>query len=588
MILISVYPWHLLSIGKVRSFSILVITSVFDPNNQPVKNSEKPCRPIPLLLAGYALLQIFFVVFLCFNHAAFPLNLEAMELTGLQHVARIMAGLPLYPEPTADYIPLAYNPLFYYLCIPFVWIFGINLFAIRLVAILGFLGSGVILFFAVRKASRSSIWGLIAIGLFASAYQAMDTYLDNAHRDSWLLFSLLLGCYLIDSHQSKPSQANFRPDRQQFQTRTLLVLWINFFERGVERLFQKKIILRLSNAQTSSLLGILLMVAAFWFKQQGSVFLLGALLYLTWREGWRSWLYWLVGLVLAPVLYLAVPDKILGSQFHYFTWLVPRHWFQPSSHELLYFLRLMLRSYGLLAVVGTVVSAIALWRTRRHTSIWHFMLPFALLSGILATLTPGSNNNVFIPAGTWCILVGTLGFKQIADTFPRARKQQLHLWGLVISFALLWYNPLTVIVPPRASDAYKDLVGYLKSLDGTVYAPWIGQLQDGYKLYPAAHWVPLNDIIRGPGVDQANHPFVRELLESVRYPQGQAYILHNLPLDEDTMLSFLSEKYTLEVDLGDRFNPLSTLPKRYTLHYPRYLYRGISQGIPPSIEEATP
>ena len=59
-----------------------------------------------IFLAAYALVQILLVMFLCFNHAAFPLNLEAMELTVLQHLRRIMSGLPLYPEPSPDFIAL--------------------------------------------------------------------------------------------------------------------------------------------------------------------------------------------------------------------------------------------------------------------------------------------------------------------------------------------------------------------------------------------------------------------------------------------------------------------------------------------------
>jgi len=35
----------------------------------------------------------------------------------------------------------------------------------------------------------------------------------------------------------------------------------------------------------------------------------------------------------------------------------------------------------------------------------------------------------------------------------------------------------------------------------------------------------------------------------------------------------LNETYTLEVDFGDRFKPLSVLPKRFFHGWPRYLYR---------------
>ena len=102
------------------------------------------------LFALYAAAWIAFTVFLWVNHVNFPLNLEAMELPVVQHLRRIVAGQALYVEPSPDFVPLAYAPLYYYLSVPFAWIFGANLFTLRLVAILGMLGSGVVIFFAVK------------------------------------------------------------------------------------------------------------------------------------------------------------------------------------------------------------------------------------------------------------------------------------------------------------------------------------------------------------------------------------------------------------------------------------------------------
>src|SRR5512143_1676389 len=127
------------------------------------------------LIALYAVAWVLFVVFLWFNHANFPLNLEAMELTVVQHLKRVMNGQLIYITPSPDFVPLAYAPLFYYFSVPFAWIFGANLFTMRLVAILGMLGSGIVIFLAVKNQTRSLWWGIIAAGLFAAAYQVMDT-----------------------------------------------------------------------------------------------------------------------------------------------------------------------------------------------------------------------------------------------------------------------------------------------------------------------------------------------------------------------------------------------------------------------------
>jgi hypothetical protein len=119
-----------------------------------------------------------------------------------------------------------------------------------------------------------------------------------------------------------------------------------------------------------------------------------------------------------------------------------------------------------------------------------------------------------------------------------------------------------------------------------VYAPWIGQLQDGYQFSPAVHWVPLTDILRGPGVDIRDHPDVRRYLAAVEQPSGRAYILMNSYLEDDDALAHLAGRYVVTADLGDRFAALATLPRRYFLGYPRFLYQyePEPEGIYPMIK----
>lgn len=479
------------------------------------------------LFAAYALVWIGFTVYLWFNHIHFPLNLEAMELLMLQHLRRLMAGLPIYVEPSPDFVPLVYAPLYYYLSVPFAWLFGANLFSMRLVAILGMLGAGVVLFLAVKKRTASTWWALLAAGLFAASYRAMDTYLDNAHSDSWLLFTVLLGCYLIDLNRSR----------------------------------------------TTNLLGVFFLVVSFWFKQHGALFAVGGVLYITWREGIKhSWAYWALAALLGPLLYALAPSLMFGPQFHYYTLIVPSQWSAVNFAGFKRYIGYAVKNYFVLASAGTTAALVFLLRKWKEAGIWYFMFPFAALSGFLGAMDDGSNNNIFIPVATWFILTGVLGLQYAAEHFPWVKRWALHLLAVGASFALLFYNPATVLVSTRAPQAYQDFLQYLNSLNGQVYAPWIGPLQDGYDFQPAVHWVPMEDLIRGPGVDEYNHPTTRKLLEAVLHPAGPAYILMNYPLENDALLSFLLEDYRLKEDLGERFAPLSTLPRRFDLQYPRYLY----------------
>jgi 4-amino-4-deoxy-L-arabinose transferase-like glycosyltransferase len=482
---------------------------------------------VMFVFASYALYWVVFTLYVWIQHLSFPLNLEAMELTVLQHLQRIMDGKLVYVEPSSEFVPLAYAPLYYYVSLPFAWIFGASLFTLRLVAVLAAIGCGIVIFLIATEQTRSVWWSVIAVGLFAAAYRVMDTYLDNAHSDSWLLFCVLLGCYLIEKRSSR----------------------------------------------VTDVIGILCLITSFWFKQHGALFAIGGVLYLTWRDGIaKAWLYWMLALLFGPILYVLAPTLIFGPLFHYYTFTVPSNWSELNFDAIKRFAVFVVKNYVLLAGVGVIAPVLLLMKKIGKINIWYFMLPFALLSGFMGALDPGSNNNVFIPMGVWFILTGVLGLYTLAEHFHATTQWSLHLLVIGVSFSLFFYQPGSVVISPKAPDAYQDLVTYLNSFEGTVYAPWLGPLETGYKFSPTVHWVPMEDLIRGPGVNVYDHPNTRRLLDSVINPAGDAYILMNYPLENDPLLSFLLEYYQLETDLGDRFAPLTTLPKRFNLDYPRYLY----------------
>ena len=48
----------------------------------------------------------------------------------------------------------------------------------------------------------------------------------------------------------------------------------------------------------------------------------------------------------------------------------------------------------------------------------------------MGALDPGSNNNVFIPMGTWFILTGVLGMFAFVNEYPFVNKWAIHLAAL--------------------------------------------------------------------------------------------------------------------------------------------------------------
>ena len=147
----------------------------------------------------------------------------------------------------------------------------------------------------------------------------MDAYLDTAHSDAWLLCCALWGTYLV-----------------------------------------------MRDSRGARFAGILVLVAGFWFKQHGAIFVGAALVYLALREGVvKSLPYWLIALVLGPVLYVLGPGTLLGPGFHFFTWHVPSGWSQFGAHTIL---RVVLYVAEFYPVLGCVALWGA-WRTVRARQV---------------------------------------------------------------------------------------------------------------------------------------------------------------------------------------------------------------------------
>ena len=486
---------------------------------------------LPALLSGLAAVSAVVLVALVVNHVAFPFHLDLMEGVVLQHARRAMHGQSIYPLPTPEYVPLAYNTLFYLLAAPFLRVFGDTLPTLRMVSVLGMVGSAAATFVIVRSYARSAWWGMVATGLFCASYAAMDAYLDTAHSDAWLLCCALWGTYLV-------SRAS----------------------RGAR------------------VAGILVLVAGFWFKQHGGIFVGAALVYLTWSEGVvKSLPSWAIALVLGPVLYLIAPGSIFGADFHFFTWHVPSGWSQFGAHTIPRVLLYVVAFYPIL----TLVALTGVWRAARAREIGllELQLCAAALTAFMGSLDPGSSYNVFIPLAAFTLLYGTIELARLNERVPQWRGVRPALVIALLAFATLLHDPRSFWLPASARAAYADLQSTIRALPGTVYAPGIGELADGPQLYPAAHWVALDDMMRGPHRTASDSALSRRMLDPIRHPEMTAYVLTNHPLA--TMappVSELADGYTLVQDYGERFASLTALPRRFDHGFPRYLYRSASTG----------
>lgn len=133
---------------------------------------------------------------------AFPFELEWMEGATLMHVRRVAEGLPLYVQPTIDFVPFAYPPLYYYVCVPFAWLLGANFAAIRLVSVLA-TGSTLILIWLTVKRHSGPLAGTLAAGVFAGCYALSDGWFDLGRVDA-LYIALLAAVWFVAADARSP------------------------------------------------------------------------------------------------------------------------------------------------------------------------------------------------------------------------------------------------------------------------------------------------------------------------------------------------------------------------------------------------
>jgi hypothetical protein len=487
---------------------------------------------LSILAAASAIVLVALVV----NHVPFPFHLDLMEGVVMQHAQRVVHGDSMYPLPTPEFVPLAYNALFYIIAAPFLRLFGDSLPTLRIVSVLGMLGSAAATFVLVRSytrsiltvdaASRSMWWAAIATGLFCASYAAMDAYLDTAHSDAWLLCCALWGTYLV--------------------------------ARG---------------SRGAHVAGILLLVAGFWFKQHGAIFVGAALVYLTWREGIRASVpYWLVAIVLGPLLYALAPAPMFGEEFHFFTWHVPSGWSQFGAHTIPRVVLYLVSFYPALAAV----TLVGMWRAlrAREIGLLELQVSAAVLTAFMGSLDPGSSYNVYIPLAAFTIVYGVSELARLSERVPNWHGVRPANVLALLAFATLLHDPRDFWLPGSARASYADLQSTIRALPGKVYAPGIGQLTDGPQLFPAAHWVALDDIMRGPHRSAADSALARSMLDPIRHPATTAYVLTNHPLATlAPPVSELADSYSLVEDYGARFSSLGALRRRFDHGYPRYLYR---------------
>lgn len=433
-------------------------------------------------LASSAAIVLFLVTVL--GRIGHPFELEWIEGAMVDHVTRLLEGRTLYVQPSLDWAPLLYPPLYYELAAGIASIVGPGFLPLRLLSVGAAVGCFLLIHAIVAGEAGRRLPGLAAAGLFAATYAVTGSWMDLGRVDSLYLFLLLLGVFLARRGRSRPAMlgAGVVLALSFLTKQTALVAAIPIF--GWALLARRR--------------GALTLVTSF------TVVAAATYLYLEVRSG--GWYDFYVRRV--PSLHSWLPGATRDF------WLVDVGATLPVAGVLV---------LGWLLLAGT--------RRRRETG---FFILALLIGGIavswLSRLHEGGWDNVLLTAYATLAVGFGLAVHELVRLLERSSRGVIRLGACLLlvacclQFWLLRYVPADEIPTPADVRAGERVVDRLRRVPGEVLVPSHGHLATMSGKKPTIHLSAFLDIVRvDSGETRAD--LVRELADAMEQKKYAAILV---------------------------------------------------------------
>lgn len=127
----------------------------------------------------------------------FPLELEWMEGGILHQAWRFQHGEPIYPPPSAEFVPFLYTPGYAITLGVLGWVFPLDFALGRVVSIAAWAAIGAALWRAVGREGKPTSHRALAVGLWCSGYVFSFRWIDLARPDTFFLALALWALVLL-------------------------------------------------------------------------------------------------------------------------------------------------------------------------------------------------------------------------------------------------------------------------------------------------------------------------------------------------------------------------------------------------------
>jgi len=148
-------------------------------------------RALLLALSAWLVVSFAWVVVQRFR---FPVEVEWMGGSILDHVERVRRGESPYVAPSARFIPFLYPPLYYWVSAAVSRVTSVFV-ACRVVSLVATLANAGFVYALARRFGASRFWSAVGVGLFFGAYSLTGFWYDIERCDSLATTLWLAGAY---------------------------------------------------------------------------------------------------------------------------------------------------------------------------------------------------------------------------------------------------------------------------------------------------------------------------------------------------------------------------------------------------------
>jgi len=462
-----------------------------------------------ILVFSITLIPLVLFLFIVWNRITLPFIFEWGESAGVNQINRILSGSRLYGQPSLEFAPLVYTPLYYYLAAGLSKLMNNPLLAGRLISLLSTIGSTGIIGVLIFRETKQALLAWVSAMAFLACFSLSGGFFDLVRVDALFVFSVLITFSVFRNAKT----------------------FLEFIFIG------------------------LLLAAGFYIKQTFLIVFFPLSVYLVVKH-WKLSISTIIGGAAALAFSLILVNLKTESWFFYYIFELPRqHGYSPIS-AIDFWIGDTLRPLGIMVAASLVFlfSNQVIPRIRPEKQVTSvrketegllmslngklelyglFLLGAAAAAWITRSSNGGGANNVLVFYAALALTFG-LGLDQILETTwiqDRPVNYAFFLVLISVQFVGMVYNPFRFLPTQDEIRLNTELELVIRESGRSVLVPYRSHLAEELLLKPQIHIVNLFELtgyFKGD-IQPAGYELVGQIRENI-CQQAYGLIVFDQPL----------------------------------------------------------